>query len=118
MVYIGTVRYNDETWKELQSYLDKNDKTNCIYNVPIRIAETIPIKSILIIFELRLARKSLRIYWNSVFETTFYGHFQVFSRFGFQGCFGGRFWKQKTPKKSSILEPRFHIFGVKFMTYF
>ena len=52
MVYIGTVRYNDETWKELQSYLDKNDKTNCIYNVPIRIAETIPIKSILIIFEM------------------------------------------------------------------
>ena len=52
MVYIGTVRYNDQTWKELESYLNKNDNPNCIYNVPIRIAETIPIKSILIIFEM------------------------------------------------------------------
>ncbi len=52
MVYIGTVRYSEKTWNELQSYISKNDNPNCIYNVPIRIAETIPIKSILVIFEM------------------------------------------------------------------
>ena len=52
MVYIGTFRYNDKTCKEKEYYLNKNDNPNCIYNVPIRIAETIPIKSILIIFEM------------------------------------------------------------------
>ena len=32
--------------------------------------------------------------------------------------FWGRFWKQITQKKSAILEPKFNIFGIDFITHF
>ena len=52
MVHLGTVRYNNKTWEELSTYLETNSIKGCIYNVPIRIATSVPIKSHVVIFEM------------------------------------------------------------------
>ena len=52
MVYLGTARYNKASWQELQTYIDKNSIKGCIYNVPIRIASIVPVRSEVIIMEM------------------------------------------------------------------
>tara|TARA_Y100000591_G_C21818881_1_gene692406 strand:+ start:922 stop:1395 length:474 start_codon:yes stop_codon:yes gene_type:complete len=52
MVHLGTVRYNNQTWKELDTYLETNAIKGCVYNVPIRITTAVPIKNPVIIFEM------------------------------------------------------------------
>jgi len=52
MVHLGTLRYNNQTWEELDTYLKNNSIKGCVYNVPIRIATVVPIKNPVIIFEM------------------------------------------------------------------
>ena len=51
MSRIMLTRFNNKTWDELLSYKEKHNVKGVIYGVPLRIAETVPIKDNVIIME-------------------------------------------------------------------
>ena len=51
MYYLTTTRFNNETWLENKNFR-KLKKISCIYGSPIRMKETIPIKSDVFVLEM------------------------------------------------------------------
>ena len=51
-MYIGTTRFNNITWQELQHYKEKEKISGAIYGFPIRLKETISLKKNLFIIEM------------------------------------------------------------------
>ena len=52
MLSIATTRFNQDTWEENQSYRSKKQILGCIYGIPKRLSETIPVKTCVAVFEM------------------------------------------------------------------
>ena len=51
MNYIGTTRFNQETWNSNKKWRENNNFNGCIYGCPNLIKTDIPIESIIFIIE-------------------------------------------------------------------
>lgn len=51
MTRIMLTRFNNKTWEELQNYREKHQIKGGIYGVPLRIAETVPLKTNVFVME-------------------------------------------------------------------
>lgn len=51
MSRIMLTRFNNKTWDELQNYREKQGIKGVIYGVPLRIAETVPLKTNVFVME-------------------------------------------------------------------
>ena len=52
MIYLTTTRFNNETWKQNCEYREKKKLSGCIYGVPKRIGELIPVNGVMMVFEM------------------------------------------------------------------
>jgi hypothetical protein len=51
MTRIMLTRFNNDTWEQLQNYREKHKIKGAIYGVPLRIAETVPLKANVFVME-------------------------------------------------------------------
>lgn len=52
MNYIATTRFNEITWDENKLWREKNNHKGCVYNVPVRISNKIPLLHNVFILEM------------------------------------------------------------------
>lgn len=51
MTRIMLTRFNNDTWEQLQNYREKHEIRGAIYGVPLRMSETVPLKSNVFVME-------------------------------------------------------------------
>ena len=60
MSRIMLTRFNNKTWDELQNYREKQGIKGVIYGVPLRIAETVPLKTNVFVMEANIELNKIR----------------------------------------------------------
>lgn len=51
-MYIGTTRFNNNTWEELQIFKNEHNISDCIYGFPVRLPDKISLKKNIFIIEM------------------------------------------------------------------
>jgi len=52
MIYIAVTRFNEDTWRENLYYRERKELRGCIYNSPISIRSSLPIKATMYVLEM------------------------------------------------------------------
>jgi hypothetical protein len=59
MLYVATTRFTEKTWDECSTWMKKREKTGCVYNSPMRISDTVPIRAHMFIVEMNNDRNKV-----------------------------------------------------------
>ena len=91
MFYVATTRFNEKTWLEYNNWMKKKNVPGCVYNSPMRISDTIPIRAQIFVLEMNndinkimgigIIRNTL---WNSKKLRIYQDH--CYNRYCYEGC--------------------------------